>query len=306
MGSIGEDLIAIAGEIQRLQEDETDIRDALSRKGVDATDHGMDDYASDIDSIQTGGSGTDVSDTTAQASDVLAEKVFHTSDGARTEGTMANYSGVEMYAEDYSVADNRLKVRLAEGYYDMDSEVMLASEPTLGSATRANVLSGTTFTSGAGFCLNGAMQKHPLGEVELTKDNPELFLLEGYYESGTIKADFSGGGGATDTVVISKDTPNPLLIDTGIKDLKMFDIKIDRVGYEGTNCFSSTTYYSDNPTHYTASYHYSNTNGSGNTYALNGSQNANFFVVNSVVDGVVSLKPLSSSSWYGTATWTAM
>lgn len=90
--SIGEKLTAISDEIRRLQSDEVEIRDALGRKGVDATGHGMDDYASDIDAIQTGGGGgTDVSDTTAVASDVPVGKIFHTADGARTVGTMPSY-----------------------------------------------------------------------------------------------------------------------------------------------------------------------------------------------------------------------
>lgn len=290
MSSIGEKLTAIADEISRLQNDETDIRSALSRKGVDATGHGMDDYAADIDSIQTGGGGgTDVSDTTAVASDVLADKIFHTANGARTEGTIKT---IAPFIE--ALTPTKTQYELDSAYYRGGTIMVSSHEEQID-----NSLLGTG--------LSKILDRYANTIVYPTEDTfvPEN-IKQGISIFGKVGTFAGGGGGATDTVVIDKNTPNPLIIDTGIKDLKMFDIKIDRVGYEGSNCFSSTTYYSDNPTHYTASYHYSNTNGSGNTYALNGSQNANFFVVNSVVDGVVSLKPLSSSSWYGTATWTAM
>lgn len=152
----------------------------------------------------------------------------------------------------------------------------------------------------------GKMTDNGAVEHELTADSPTYTIPEGYHNgNGTVSAQFSGGG-KTDTVVIDKNTPNPLIIDTGIKDLQMFNIMVDKAGTSGVNTFSSATYYASNPGYYTAAYRYSSSNSNGNTYAINGTQQANFFVVNSVVDGVVSLKPPSGSSWYGTATWVAM
>lgn len=82
--------MSIASEITRLQGAKADIKTAIQGKGVTVPANAkLDTYDTYINQIVTGG-GTDVSDTTAVAGDVLNTKYFYLANGTRTQGSMAN------------------------------------------------------------------------------------------------------------------------------------------------------------------------------------------------------------------------
>ena len=65
----------------------TNIADAIRTKTSTSNTYKPGEMASAILNIPSG-SGTDVSDTTATASDVKVGKIFHTADGTTTAGTL--------------------------------------------------------------------------------------------------------------------------------------------------------------------------------------------------------------------------
>jgi len=78
--------MSLQTEVTRLQGIKGDIQTALVNKGVSgAGSHTMSQFATDIAGIST---GTDVSDTTATASDVLSGKAFYLANGTKANGTI--------------------------------------------------------------------------------------------------------------------------------------------------------------------------------------------------------------------------
>lgn len=83
--------------------DLTSVANAIRTKGGTSAQLSFPDgFNAAIANIPTGG-GTDVSDTTATAADVLSGKYFYTAAGVRTQGTMAIYAG-EYHTTGYSVS----------------------------------------------------------------------------------------------------------------------------------------------------------------------------------------------------------
>ena len=90
--------------------DLTNIANAIRAKGVTGSLEFPDDFVSGIGSITT---GTDVSDTTAAAGDVLSGKYFYTAAGVKTEGSIASKSSSDMTA-------STLTVTAPAGHYASD------------------------------------------------------------------------------------------------------------------------------------------------------------------------------------------
>lgn len=82
--------MSISSEISRLSGNVSDALDAISDKGVTVpSGSNSDDLATLISAIPI---GTDVSNTTATASDVLSGKYFYTAAGVRTQGSITSRS----------------------------------------------------------------------------------------------------------------------------------------------------------------------------------------------------------------------
>lgn len=85
--------MSLADQFERLNNIKLLIREALAGKGVNNTaDMNYDDFADAIDSIEQ---KADVSNTTATADDVRANKYFYDANGVYTEGTLLDRTSVD-------------------------------------------------------------------------------------------------------------------------------------------------------------------------------------------------------------------
>lgn len=130
--------MSIATQITRLQNIKTSIKNALIRKGISAESHNMEDFANDIDNIA---SGTDVSNTTATASDVLNTKYFYTKDGVYTQGGIASKSDSGNVT--LTPTTSEVSKSYSAGYYPNAHGAKVSAVSSLTPST-----SGATITSG--------------------------------------------------------------------------------------------------------------------------------------------------------------
>ena len=98
--------------------------------------------------------GTDVSDTTAVASNVLETKDFYLANGTKTTGTMADQSGTQKLGTKYSSTNYMGLYHNSPGYYDTTSRVVMA-KADFGTATASDVANGKTFASSSGWDITG-------------------------------------------------------------------------------------------------------------------------------------------------------
>lgn len=108
------------------------IRTALISKGISASTHNMEDFATDISSINV---GTDVSDTTATESDVVSGKYFYKSDGTRKSGSII-MNALTPSSDGQNITANTVYRASASGYAINNYENIIPSA------------SGTEFSSG--------------------------------------------------------------------------------------------------------------------------------------------------------------
>lgn len=83
--------MSIASEITRLQNAKSNLKSKLQDKGVSVGNERLDEMVNLVDNIQ-GGSGTDTTDATATASDILLGKTAYVND-EKIEGTIETYDG---------------------------------------------------------------------------------------------------------------------------------------------------------------------------------------------------------------------
>ena len=119
--------------------DLTSIANAIRAKGVTGSLEFPDDFVNGIGSITT---GTDVSDTTAAAGDVLSGKYFYTAAGVKTQGSIASKSSSDMTA-------STLTVTAPAGHYASDGVKTLSD---------ANLVAGNIKKDVAIFGVTGSYE----------------------------------------------------------------------------------------------------------------------------------------------------
>lgn len=152
------------------------IADAIrSKGGTSAALQYPEEFVSAIDNIDV---GIDISDTTAAASDVLTGKYFYTSQGAKTQGTIAQKS-----SSDVTVSGPDVTVPV--GYYSA------AVTKTVGSGSAK--VNATTITATPTITVNGS------GNISVTVSGSKSIapdVTEGYITTGTAGTVSVNGSGS--------------------------------------------------------------------------------------------------------------
>ncbi len=127
----------------------------------------------------------------ATAAQVLNARTFTSSAGFKATGTMANKSGSSSSLAQFSATvdadtdNSRVRMKVpAAGYYNTYS-YLYAAYSSFGNATAAQVLSGRTFTSSAGFKATGTITSQAAKTVYATTSN-QTAVESGKYCSGAI------------------------------------------------------------------------------------------------------------------------
>lgn len=138
--------------------------------------------------------GTDVSDTTAVAGDVLESKDFYLADGTKTTGTMADHSGAQRLGTKSSSTNYMGLYPNSPGYYDTSSRIVLA-KADFGNATASDVVKGKTFASSSGWDVVGTKKNvqayHGMATVNATSYTATTVTLT-CAVAGTYKVSWTG------------------------------------------------------------------------------------------------------------------
>lgn len=147
--------VNVADKIRRLMVAHDDIITALQSKGVSASDHGFEDFATDISSISGGGGGTDTSDATLTSGAQMLSPYTAYSKGTKYTGSITTRTSSNVTASGATVT-------IPAGYY--------ASQVT------KSVSSGTAGTPTA---TKGSVSNH---SVSIT---PSVTNTSGYITGST-------------------------------------------------------------------------------------------------------------------------
>jgi len=182
-------------------------------------------FVSAINAIPTGGGGTDVSDTTAVAGDVLSGKYFHIADGTKVQGTIASKTSSD-------VTTNNNVVTIPAGHYA--SQV----QKTVGTAQAAQTIhpSSSDQTIASGKYLTGAQTIKGVVCTNLTAGNIKNGVTVKIGDSTdddcvtSVTGTYEGGGGGITLKRISGTGKNTVSVS----------------GW-GANDFTKTTALNQNP-----------------------------------------------------------
>ena len=171
-----------------------------------------------INYLKSGG-GTDISDTTAVASDVLAGKDFYLANGVKTTGTIPVDNIARIIIPDEQVKTINVGGKYVTQDITVDAIPSRYKDTTNANAVAGDILAGKVAVNGSGE-VTGTIQTYS-GETNITENG--TLATSGKYLSSDISVNVSGGGDdelARNLIERNAFTEeNPLIIPNGVTSI---------------------------------------------------------------------------------------
>lgn len=186
----------------------TDLANTIrTKKGTSGTINAQ-NFSSEIASIS---SGTDVSDTTATAGDVLSGKDFYLANGTKTSGSITTYSGST------SITPTTSQQTISTSGKYVASDITVGAIPnnykdtTNADATAGDILYGKVAVNGSGD-VTGTIQTYS-GATTITENG--IVATAGKYLTSDLTVSVSGGSQNPNIEILTQDSNGyPLTLKT--------------------------------------------------------------------------------------------